>query len=100
MSAASSSTNGRPVVAPATPIVRGAAAKSNSPVVLHHLRDSEGYIAVPQSLMSSAVVDDRYKPSLNGFQPPKEGEFSSKFFQGLTIERSLTDEENALLVVR
>ena len=63
------------------------------------LRDSEGYIAVPQSIMSPAAVDDRYKPNTTHFSPPKEGEFSRKFFHGLNIERSLTDDENALLAV-
>lgn len=81
-----------------TPLSRTKAANAESPA-FHHLRDSEGYIAVPHSLMSSAVVDDRYKPSTTGFNPPKDGEFDRKFFEGLTIERSLTEQENALLAV-
>lgn len=71
---------------------------SESPITA--VRDQEGYIAVPQSLLSSAYITDiRAQPSNVGFQPPKDGEFESTFFQGLDIERSLTDQENALLPV-
>lgn len=89
--------NRGPLTASTTPMVRKGAS-ADSPA-FHHLRDSEGLIAVPHSLMSSAVVDDRYKPSTTGFMPPKDGEFDRKFFNGLTIERSLTDQENILLAV-
>ena len=64
------------------------------------VRDSEGPIQVPASLLSSSVIfDDRGAPATGGFQPPKDGEFDAKFFKGLVIERSLNDQENALLSI-
>jgi len=36
---------------------------------------------------------------LDKFQPPRDGEYGGHFFNGLDIERSLTEKENALLSV-
>jgi hypothetical protein len=81
------------------PLNHKRASVCDSPVPI--VRDSEGPITVPASLLSSSVIfDDRGAPNKGGFQPPKDGEFGSKFFRGLVIERSLTDQENALLSVR
>lgn len=64
------------------------------------VHDKEGEIAVPHSLLSSSSnLTDRIQGNPAGFQPPKEGEFESRFFRGLTIERSLTDQERALVSV-
>lgn len=63
--------------------------------------DQDGFIHVPPSLANSTVIpDDRSRRLKPGFQPPKEGEFKGKFFEGLAIERSLTEDENVLLEVR